>query len=144
MALGFFAQRGHDSFPCGRPRDTLTARKVAILCCALGDLWHCLSECPVFADLRAQWSLRCGISPQVVETWATIFESLTLGQSTTLLAPCVHTSGFWERCASVPSHRCRVRQEDDCCSMPVGPSCSNSLLSEGFTLLFVHRRVLHI
>ena len=52
------------------PQDTLASQKVAVSVIAMADLWNCLSERPAFADLRAPWALKCGISPQVVETWS--------------------------------------------------------------------------
>ena len=62
---------------------------------------------------------------------ATTPGSLTLGQSTTLLGPFVHTSDSLVKCVSVSRHRCRVHQDVYSGSMPAGPSCSLSLLSEG-------------
>ena len=60
---------GHDSLPCGRPARHLGLPESCRFCDAsVGDLWHSLSECPEFADLRSQWSRRCRISPQFAQT----------------------------------------------------------------------------
>ena len=61
---------------------------------------------------------------------ATTPGSLTQDQSTTLLGPCVHTSDSLVKCVSISRRRCRVWQDINCGSIPAGPSCSLSLLSE--------------
>ena len=57
---------------------------------------------PLFADLRAQWALSVESHSRLWRPGGTIPGSLTLGQSTTLLAPCVHTSDLLVR---VPAFR---------------------------------------
>ena len=65
------ARWGHDCLPCGRPARHVGLPERCRFCdAAVGDLWHCLSECPSLADLRAQWAFRCGIPPQAVERWS--------------------------------------------------------------------------
>ena len=47
------AHWGHDPLPCGRPARHLGLPESCRFCDAsVGDLWHCLSECPEFDDLR--------------------------------------------------------------------------------------------
>ena len=59
------------SFPGVEQRGTLVS-----LCRAFcvrppsGDLFHCLSECPAFSDLRDQWCRQCSIHPDSVSFWA--------------------------------------------------------------------------
>ena len=42
-------------------------------CCfchaAVGDLVHCMSECPWFEDLQTEWCRRCGIPVQAASVW---------------------------------------------------------------------------
>ena len=73
------SMRGSGALPVGVmtpslvdvPQDILVTLKVADSVMPLwGDLWHSLSECPEFDDLRAQWSSRCGISPQFAQAWS--------------------------------------------------------------------------
>ena len=71
------ARWGHDPLPCGRPARHLGLPEGCRFCDAsVGDLWHALSECPEFADLRAQWSSRCGIAPHLHRNGAAIPGSL--------------------------------------------------------------------
>ena len=34
-----------------------------------GDMFHCLSECAAFSDLREQWCRRCSVHPDSVPFW---------------------------------------------------------------------------
>ena len=62
---------GHDPLPYGRPARHLGLPESCRFCDAsVGDLWHSLSKCPEFADLRAQWSRRCRLSPQFAQAWS--------------------------------------------------------------------------
>ena len=82
-----------------------------------------------------QISARSG--PSGAESWSHnpwIFDSGSVHNSPGSVR--AHTLNFSAKRASVPSHRSRVRQDDDCGSMPVGPSCSHSVLSEEFTPCF--------
>ena len=67
------ARWGHDPLSLWTSRSTrhLGLPESCRFCDAsVGDLWHSLSECPEFADLRAQWSSRCGISQQFAQAWS--------------------------------------------------------------------------
>ena len=65
------ARWGHDPFPGGRAARHLGLSLSCVLCEApSGDLFHCLSECPAFSDLRDQWCRQCSIHPDSVSFWA--------------------------------------------------------------------------
>ena len=54
---------GHDPFPGGRAARHLGSSLSCVLCSApLGDLAYCHSECPAFADLRAEWCNQVSVS----------------------------------------------------------------------------------
>ena len=64
------ARWGHDPFPGGRSARHSGLPTVCSFCSApVGDILHCLSECSMFEDLRAQWCLRCAIPPQSGPQW---------------------------------------------------------------------------
>ena len=55
-------------FPGVEQRGTLVS--LCVLCEApSGDLFHCLSECPAFSDLRDQWCRQCSIQTDSVCFW---------------------------------------------------------------------------
>ena len=59
------------TLPCGRPARHLGLPESCRFCDAsVGDLWHSMSECREFADLRTQMSRRCRISPQFAQAWS--------------------------------------------------------------------------
>ena len=53
---------GHDPFSGGRSARHLGCDPSRVLCgAATGDLFHCLTVCLVFTDLRMQWCRRCSV-----------------------------------------------------------------------------------
>ena len=65
------ARWGHDPFPGGRAARHLGLSLSCTLCeDPSGDLFHCLSECSAFSDLRDQWCRQCSIHPDSVSFWA--------------------------------------------------------------------------
>ena len=65
------ARWGHDLFPGGQAARHLGLSLSCVLCEApSGDLFHCLSECPAFSDLRDKWRRHCSIHPDSVSFWA--------------------------------------------------------------------------
>ena len=53
----------------GQPA-TVDFQRFAVFCSApVGDILHCLSDCSMFEDLRAQWCLRCAIPPESGPQW---------------------------------------------------------------------------
>ena len=64
------ARWGHDPFPGGRAARHLGLSLSCALCeASSGDLFHCLSECPAFSDLRDQWCRECSVHPDSVSFW---------------------------------------------------------------------------
>ena len=62
---------GHDPFPGGRAARHLGSSLSCVFCSApLGDLANCLSECPAFADLRAEWCNQVSVPSDSVAFWA--------------------------------------------------------------------------
>ena len=64
--LGFWVQnlaktQKHQHWPKSAMTDILV-ESCRFCDASVGDLWHSLSECPEFADLRAQWSRRCRLT----------------------------------------------------------------------------------
>ena len=76
------ARWGHDPCPEGRPTRHLQLPVDCRFCHApVGDLVHCLSECPWFEDLRTEWCRRCGIPVQAASVWSQhswIFDTTSL------------------------------------------------------------------
>ena len=65
------ARYGHDPGPRGRAARHRNSSPVCSFCCAdVGDLAHCLSYCPAFSDLRAQWCVDSGVAPSDGPWWA--------------------------------------------------------------------------
>ena len=65
------ARYGHDPSPGGRAARHWNSSPVCSFCCAdVGDLAHCLSYCPAFSDLRAQWCVDTGVAPSGGPWWA--------------------------------------------------------------------------
>ena len=64
------ARYGHDPGPGGRAARHRNSSPVCSFCCAdVGDLAHCLSYCPAFSDLRAQWCVDTGVAPSDGPWW---------------------------------------------------------------------------
>ena len=76
------ARWGHDPCPEGRSARHLQLPVDCRFCHApVGDLGHCLSECPWFEDLRTEWCRRCGIPVQAASVWSRhswIFDTTSL------------------------------------------------------------------
>ena len=65
------ARYGHDPGPGGRAARHRNSSPVCSFCCAdVGDLAHCLSYCPAFSDLGAQWCVDTGVAPSDGPWWA--------------------------------------------------------------------------
>ena len=67
------ARYGHYPGPGGRAARHRNSSLVCCFCCAdVGDLAHCLSYCPAFSDLRAQWCVDTGVAPSDGPWWASV------------------------------------------------------------------------
>ena len=76
------ARWGHDPCPESRSARHLQLPVDCRFCHApVGDLVHCLSECPWFEDLRTEWCRSPGIPVQAASVWSRhswIFDNFTL------------------------------------------------------------------
>ena len=104
---------GHDPFPSGRAARHLGSSLLCVFCSSpLGDLAHCLSEFPAFADLRAEWCNQVSVPSDSAAFWARhswIFNPrCSLNSMTHILAPVSFVGQMCERfvapcCGSVPN-----------------------------------------
>ena len=122
------ARYGHDPGPGGRAARHRNSSPVCSFCCAdVGDLAHCLSYCPAFSDLRAQWCVDTGVAPSDGPWWASGEWVFDPWPWTTLRRSCGLTSDSWDSSAPVWNVRSHPAEH----ALPLGPTSPLATWSAG-------------